>query len=50
MVYLTENALKCGTNAREDTRRPFPVLKYDVDFSSTGYRPQFTEQLPTEHS
>lgn len=45
MVYLTGNALKCGTNAREDTRRPLPPSNYYVDFSSTGYRPQFTEQL-----
>ena len=45
MVDLTGNALKCGTNAREDTRGPFPPFKYDVDFSSTNYRPMFAAKL-----
>ena len=49
MIYLTENALKYGTNAREDTRRPFLPFKYDVDFSSTNYHNYFTEQLPTKN-
>ena len=40
IVYLTENALKCGTNAREDTRGPFPLFKYNVDFSLTVYHPR----------
>lgn len=36
---LTGNALNCWTNAREDTLRPFPIINYHVDFSSTIYVP-----------